>query len=114
MWWPGLVPPHPSSPIQHILLPGRPLRGLFKASPSCRLLLERPLAARPSSADSPVEASSLLLLLQPDVFQLQRARDEADLAAFFHQTADPPVVVELLQIRIDRTLRSIFALSESR
>lgn len=49
-------------------------------------------------ADSPVEASSLLLLLESDVFQLQGTRDEADLAAFFHQAADPPVVVELLRI----------------
>lgn len=45
-----------------------------------------------------MEASSLLLLLESDVFQLQGARDEADVTAFFHQTADPPVIVVLLQI----------------
>lgn len=45
-----------------------------------------------------MEASPLLFLLESDVFQLQWTRDEADLAAFFHQTADPPVIVELLQI----------------
>lgn len=48
-----------------------------------------------------MEASPLLFLLESDVFQLQRTRDEADLAAFFHQTADPPVIVELLQIYIE-------------
>ncbi len=45
-----------------------------------------------------MEASSLLFLLKSDVFQLQRARDEADVTAFFDQAADPPVIVVLLQI----------------
>lgn len=45
-----------------------------------------------------MEASPLLFLVESDVLQLQRARDEADFTAFFHQTADPPVIVELLQI----------------
>lgn len=49
-----------------------------------------------SQSSSPVEASSLLFLLESDVFQLQRARDEANVAAFFHQAANPPVIVELL------------------
>lgn len=49
-----------------------------------------------SQSSSPVEASPLLFLLESDVFQLQRARDEANVAAFFHQAADPPVIVELL------------------
>lgn len=55
--------------------------------------------------DSPVEASPLLFLLQADVFQLQWTRDEADLAAFFHQTADPPVIVELLQTLSEEVTR---------
>lgn len=45
-----------------------------------------------------MEASPLLFLVESDVLQLQRARDEADFTALFHQTADPPVIVELLQI----------------
>lgn len=45
----------------------------------------------------PLDSSSLLLLLEPDVLELQRAGDEANLAALFHQPADPPVVVELLR-----------------
>lgn len=32
----------------------------------------------------PLNASSLLLLLEPDVLELQRAGDEADLTALFH------------------------------
>lgn len=53
-------------------------------------------------SDSPVEASPLLFLLKSDVFQLQWTWDETDLAAFFHQTSDPPVIVELLQILTDK------------
>lgn len=45
----------------------------------------------------PLDSSSLLLLLEPDVLELQWAGDEANLAALFHQPADPPVVVELLR-----------------
>lgn len=45
---------------------------------------------------SPVEASSLLFLLQSDIFELQRARDEANVTAFLHQATNPPVVVVLL------------------
>lgn len=52
--------------------------------------------------NSPVEASSLLFLLESNVFQFQGARDEADVAAFFHQAADPPVIVELLWIEAIR------------
>lgn len=32
----------------------------------------------------PLDSSSLLLLLEPDVLELQRAGDEADLAALLH------------------------------
>lgn len=34
--------------------------------------------------DLPLDSSSLLLLLKPDVLELQRAGDEADLTALFH------------------------------
>lgn len=64
-----------------------------RASATCR-----PGDLSQPSPDSPMEASPLLFLLESDVFQLQWTRDEADLAAFFHQTADPPVIVELLQM----------------
>lgn len=56
------------------------------------------ISIQSSRLSSPVEASSLLLLLQSNILQLQRTRDESDFTAFFHQTADPPVIVELLQI----------------
>ena len=56
-------------------------------------------------ADSPVEASPFLLLLEPDVLQLQWARDEADVTAFLHQTANPPVIVELLYLSDKKTSR---------
>lgn len=46
-----------------------------------------------------VEAAPLLLLLDADVLQAQRARDEADLAALLHQPPYPPVVVVFLQHR---------------
>lgn len=32
----------------------------------------------------PLDSSSLLLLLEPDILKLQWAGDEADLTAFFH------------------------------
>lgn len=54
---------------------------------------------------SPMKASSLLFLLESDVFQLQWARDEANVTAFFHQTADPPVIVVLLRIRQIKNLQ---------
>lgn len=46
-----------------------------------------------------VEAAPLLLLLDADVLQAQRARDEADLAALLHQPPYPPVIVVFLQHR---------------
>lgn len=46
---------------------------------------------------SPLDSSSLLLLLEPDVLELQGAGDEPDLTALLHQAPDPPVVVELLR-----------------
>lgn len=112
--WPGLPAPPLSLALARFLpIPAAPWQAFssplqsgsfffFKSAFVCAELLppavERPFAAQPFLADSPVEASSLLLLLESDVFQLQRTRDEADLAAFFHQAADPPVVVELLRI----------------
>lgn len=45
----------------------------------------------------PLNTALLLLQLGSDVFQLQRAGDEADLTALFYQPPDPPVIIELLQ-----------------
>lgn len=45
----------------------------------------------------PLHTALLLLQLGSDVFQLQRAGDEADLTALFHQPPDPPVIIKLLQ-----------------
>lgn len=53
--------------------------------------------------DSPLDSSSLLLLLEPDVLKLQRAGDETDLAALLHEAANPPVVVKLLRGDINGT-----------
>lgn len=44
-----------------------------------------------------METSPLLLLLDADVLQAQRAGDEADLAALLHQPPYPPVVIVLLE-----------------
>lgn len=46
-----------------------------------------------------MEAPPLLLLLDADVLQFERAGDEADLTALLHQSADPPVIVVLLWAR---------------
>lgn len=44
-----------------------------------------------------METSSLLLLLDADILQSQRAGDEADLAALLHQPSYPPVIVVFLE-----------------
>lgn len=69
-----------------------------------RELVKRPAIAFPNCGticnfpiNSPLDSSPLLLLLEPDVLELQRAGNEADLTALLHQAADPPVIVELLQ-----------------
>lgn len=89
--WPSRIHQLPGRPLVH--LPFLVSGCVWRPSATCRSGdLSQP------NPDSPMEASPLLFLLESDVFQLQWTRDEADLAAFFHQTADPPVIVELLQI----------------
>lgn len=44
-----------------------------------------------------METSSLLLLLNADILQSQRAGNEADLAALLHQPSYPPVVIVFLE-----------------
>jgi len=39
-----------------------------------------------------------LLLHQLEIFQFGGTRDEANITAFFHQSTNPPVVVEFLYI----------------
>lgn len=93
-----LIPPKTlqlaSSLLIHVVFPT--VSAAADSSTSCTLTTQS--SSFVPLFHSPVEASPLLFLVESDVFQLQRARDEADFTALFHQTADPPVIVELLQI----------------
>lgn len=95
-----LSPPHVPKPTDssypYSTLLASPLFSV--AADNFYLWRHHTVSIQSSCLSSPVEASSLLLLLESDVLQLQRTRDESDFTAFFHQTADPPVIVELLQI----------------
>ena len=46
-----------------------------------------------------MKTASFLFLLNPNVLQAQRTRDEADLTALFHQPAYPPIIVIFLESR---------------
>lgn len=123
LWWPGFsppsepgtraFPPHPPAPWQACSSSLQSESFFLNSAFACAELLLPAGGATVSwpalLPDSPVEASSLLFLLESDVFQLQRTGDEADLAAFFHQTAYPPVIVELLKILRDNVMVSFIS-----
>ena len=59
--------------------------------------LPPPSCLCPHAFHVPVETSSLLLLLETDVLQFERAGDEAGVTALLHQATDPPVIAVLLE-----------------